>query len=109
MKQLFLAMIGAVILAGCGGDKGGDFVGKWQGLGDNADETITVEATPEGYRAHSHASKAIVFQELEMYLEAESDTLLVKPDSQKRVLVLEGDGTLTSFMRNGTIKLTRVN
>lgn len=96
-----------IALVGCG-DKGGDFVGTWEN-NEKPSETITVTKTNNGYRTIAIlANNPDHFFNMEVMLVAESDTLLVMHNTKRRALELNKDGTMTSFLREGTKVLTRV-
>lgn len=109
MNKLFIAVLAVTTLAGCK-NEGGDFVGQWKNK-DSMAETITVTETSGGYRAVAHLDKDEQgYMDVEVVLQAESDTLLIVKNSGKRALEITAAGKMTSYLRHGTDEtFTKVN
>ena len=101
MKKIIMAALAALVLAGCGGDKGKDFIGNWKST--TTEEVIAITPAAGGYRAESTGT----MWDLEVMLKAESDNVLVRQEDNKRALVLGKDGRITSHLRNGVIELVK--
>lgn len=109
MKEFILAIVGIVILAGCGEDKGSEFVGSWKTINEKFEEVLTAEKTPSGYRVNSTVEKFGSGFDLEVVLLAESDTLLVRQGNQKKGLELTESGEIVSYLRGKDKKMVRAN
>lgn len=108
MKKLILAFLGAVILTGCGADKGGDFVGEWEAFDGEWTEVVIIEKTPSGYKVSSTIEDISMFN-LNVMLEADSDTLLVNPRDRMPKLELQEDGQMLSSLRREKKTMARVD
>lgn len=101
MKKLLITALAVAALAGCKGE-GSDFVGHWKN-NDSMAETITVTEASGGYRAVAHLDEdENGYMDVEVVLQAESDTLLVDKDNGERALEITAAGKMTSYLRNGT-------
>lgn len=108
MKKFILAVVGAVVLAGCGADQGSDFVGTWHSVDAKDLDVVTVEHTPNGYRVTSKMEGMSMF-DMNVMLEAESDTILVQQRNKKRALELREDGGMVSYLRRAPKDMVKVN
>ncbi|QKE61948.1 hypothetical protein HNE05_00725 [Aquipseudomonas campi] len=109
MKELFIAALAVVALAGCK-DEGESFVGQWKS-NDKMVETITVTEASGGYRVVSHFDKDKEgYMDVEVVLIAESDKLLVRQEQGTRGLEIAEDGKMKSHLRHGKDAVfTKVN
>lgn len=104
MKKILLAAGAALMLAGCGGDLGTDFVGDWKTAStERVEEVISVAPASGGYRAVSTDG----MWDFEVMLKAESDSVLVRQEDNKKALVLGNDGRMTSYLRNKEVVLVK--
>lgn len=110
MKGLFVAAIAALALVGCK-DEGAVFVGEWKGDDAVMVETITVTEASDGYRVISHLDEDDQgYMDVEVVLVAESEKLLIDERDGQRGLEISENGTLKSYLRNGTDTVfTKVN
>ncbi|WP_339648992.1 hypothetical protein [Halopseudomonas pelagia] len=108
MNKIFLAIVVSALLIGCGADQGSDFVGTWHSVETKNRDVVTVEKTPNGFRVTSQMEGMSMF-DMNIMLEAESDTLLVQQRNTKRALEIQENGTMVSYLRRAPKEMSKVD
>lgn len=108
MNKLFAMFSICFVLSGCF-DKNDKFISEWRNSGSNA-ETIAVERVDGGYRITAKLDdRNMSMFDLDVKAVSEGKSLILADNPHKKLLELDGEGTVTSYLRNKVKSFTKVN